>query len=38
MLHVGYDRKCSIEKKNGRELQEAWRQDELIDSDPLVVK
>jgi hypothetical protein len=39
MLHKDYDRKGSIAKKNcGRELQEAWRQDELIGGKPPVVK
>jgi hypothetical protein len=39
MLHVDYNRKCSVEKKNvGFESQEAWRQDELIGGKPPVVK
>jgi hypothetical protein len=35
MLHMGYARKDSVEKK---EIQEAWRQDELIGCKPPVVK
>jgi hypothetical protein len=39
MLHKGYNRKCSIEKKkSGRESQGAWRQDKLIGGKPPVVE
>jgi hypothetical protein len=39
MLHKEYYRKSSVEKKiSGRELQGAWRQDELIGGKPPVVK
>jgi hypothetical protein len=37
-LHKDYDRKCSAEKINGRDPQEACRQDELIGGKPPVVK
>jgi hypothetical protein len=30
MLHKGYDRKCSVDKKDGRESQGACSQDKLI--------
>jgi hypothetical protein len=39
MLHKGYDRKGSVAKKiMVVESQGAWRQDELIDGKPPVVK
>jgi hypothetical protein len=39
MLHKDYDRKGSVEKKiSGRQSQGAWRQDELMDGKPSVVK
>jgi hypothetical protein len=39
MLHKDYYRKSLVEKKiSGRESQGAWRQAELIDSKPPVVK
>jgi hypothetical protein len=39
MLHKGYDRNASVEKKKSRrESQGAWRQDELIGGKPPVVK
>jgi hypothetical protein len=40
MLHEDYDRRGSVEKKKifGREPQGAWRQDELIDGKPPIVK
>jgi hypothetical protein len=39
MLHKDYYRKGSVEKKiPGRESQGAWRQGELTDSKPPVVK
>jgi hypothetical protein len=39
MLLKDYDRKGLVEKKiAGRECQGAWRQDELIDGEPPVVK
>jgi hypothetical protein len=40
MLHKGYDRKGSFEKKKnaGLESQGAWRQDELIGGKPPVEK
>jgi hypothetical protein len=39
MLHKDYSRKGSVEKKiSGRELQVAWRPDELIGGKPPVVK
>jgi hypothetical protein len=39
MLRKGYDHKGSVAKKiSGRESQEAWRQDELIDAKPAVIK
>jgi hypothetical protein len=39
ILHKYYYRKSSVEKKiSGRESQGAWRQDELIGSQPPVVK
>jgi hypothetical protein len=41
MLHKNYDRKGSIakkKKKSGRDPQGVWRQDELIDGKPPVVK
>jgi hypothetical protein len=38
MLHEDYDRKCSVEKKSGRESQGACRQAEMIGGKPLVVK
>jgi hypothetical protein len=41
MLHKDYDRKGSIAKQqqqdSGRDPQEAWRQDKLIDGKPPVV-
>jgi hypothetical protein len=40
MLHKGYDSKGSVETKisSGRNLQGAWRQDELIGAKLPVVK
>jgi hypothetical protein len=39
MLHKDYDRKDSGTKRiSGRKSQGAWRQDELIDGKPPVVK
>jgi hypothetical protein len=38
MLHKDYDRKDSVKKISGRGSQGAWRQDELIDGKPPVVK
>jgi hypothetical protein len=38
MLHKDYYRKSSVEKISGRESQGAWRQEELIDGKPSVVK
>jgi hypothetical protein len=39
MLHKDCDRKRSVAKKvSGRELQGAWRQDDLIGGKPPVVK
>jgi hypothetical protein len=39
MLHKDYDVNVSVEKKvSGRDRQGAWRQDELIDGKPAVVK
>jgi hypothetical protein len=39
LLHKDYEGNGSVAKKNsGREPQEAWRQDELIDGKPTVVK
>jgi hypothetical protein len=38
MLHTDYDRKISVEKISGLESQGAWRQGELIDGIPPVVK
>jgi hypothetical protein len=38
MLHKVYDGMGSVEKISGCESQWAWRQDELIDGSPPVVK
>jgi hypothetical protein len=38
MLNKKYDRRCSVEKDDGREFQGALRQDELIHGKPPVVK
>jgi hypothetical protein len=38
MLHKDNDRKGSVAKISGRDLQGAWRQDELIGGKPPVVK
>jgi hypothetical protein len=39
VLHKGYDRKDSVEKKiSGRDPQGVWRQDELIGGKLQVVK
>jgi hypothetical protein len=38
MLDKNYDRKCLVEKIDGRESQVKWRQYELMDSKPPVVK
>jgi hypothetical protein len=39
MLYKDYDSKGSVEKNiSGREPQGAWRQDELIDGKPPIVK
>jgi hypothetical protein len=38
MLSKNYDRKGLVEKNSGRESQGVWRQDELIDGKPPVVK
>jgi hypothetical protein len=38
MLHKNYDRKGSVEKISGRELQGAWSQDELSGGKQSVVK
>jgi hypothetical protein len=39
MLHNDYDRKSSdVKQVSGRESQEAWRQDKLIDGKPPVVQ
>jgi hypothetical protein len=38
MLRKDYDRKGSVEKISGRELQGSWRQDELIGGKPPDVK
>jgi hypothetical protein len=38
MLHKDYYRKGSVEKISGRGSEGAWRQDELYDDKPLVVK
>jgi hypothetical protein len=38
MLHNGYDGKGSVEKIDGCESQGVWRQDDLIDYKPSVVK
>jgi hypothetical protein len=38
MLHKDYYRKSSVEKIFGLDPRKAWRQDELIDGKPPVVK
>jgi hypothetical protein len=38
MLRKDYNRKAAVENISRRESQGAWRQDELIDSKPPVVK
>jgi hypothetical protein len=38
MLHMDYNRKCSVEKNTGRGFKGAWRQDELIGGKAPVAK
>jgi hypothetical protein len=38
MLHKDYYRKSSVKKIDGRESQGVWRQKELIEAEPPVVK
>jgi hypothetical protein len=38
MLHEDYDARVELKKISGSEFQGAWRQDELIDGKPPVMK